>query len=223
MNRPDLVETTARLSGPKRDSVLMVSTGNGRWRRTAPLQERSTAEVLPEPHEACFLTGLATVSCANSPSPAPDPSTALLQSPVRTGPSSYAGVSAALDRGSAMRQQHQRLILRVAQEEPWPWLRYGPCGDEKDRLALREAGVNQALEIDGKVYMPPGQTTAGTPVAVTRNTMKLRSQLSTLGERTRTRASQPSMACLAARIGCPRSKRTSAASRPTMPLSLSAA
>jgi hypothetical protein len=38
---------------------------------------------------------------------------------------------------------------------------------EADRLPLRNAGVAQLLEIDGKVYMPAGQTTAGTPLGGT--------------------------------------------------------
>lgn len=36
-----------------------------------------------------------------------------------------------------------------------------------DRRSLRNAGVTSALEIDGKVYLPPGQSTAGTPLQVT--------------------------------------------------------
>jgi hypothetical protein len=38
---------------------------------------------------------------------------------------------------------------------------------DEERLELRKAGVNQGLEIDGKVYSPPGQTMDGTPVEVT--------------------------------------------------------
>jgi hypothetical protein len=38
---------------------------------------------------------------------------------------------------------------------------------EEDRLPLRNAGVAQLLEIDGKVYRPRMQTTAGTPLEVT--------------------------------------------------------
>jgi hypothetical protein len=38
---------------------------------------------------------------------------------------------------------------------------------EEDRLPLRNAGVAQVLEIDGKVYRPPMQTTAGTPLEAT--------------------------------------------------------
>lgn len=39
---------------------------------------------------------------------------------------------------------------------------------DEDRLRLRNSGVAQPVEIDGKVYSPPGQTTAGTPIAATR-------------------------------------------------------
>lgn len=38
---------------------------------------------------------------------------------------------------------------------------------DDDRLQLRNAGVATMIEIDGKVYAPPGQTTAGTPLAAT--------------------------------------------------------
>lgn len=38
---------------------------------------------------------------------------------------------------------------------------------DSDRLELRNAGLAQAIEIDGGVYMPIGQTLAGTPMAVT--------------------------------------------------------
>ncbi len=39
---------------------------------------------------------------------------------------------------------------------------------DEERWALRNAGTTGPLEIDGKVYMPPGQTLDGTPIAVTR-------------------------------------------------------
>jgi hypothetical protein len=38
---------------------------------------------------------------------------------------------------------------------------------DEDRWRLMKAGVSVAIEIDGKVYFPLGQTTAGTPLAVT--------------------------------------------------------
>lgn len=38
---------------------------------------------------------------------------------------------------------------------------------DDERLELRKAGIAQAIEIDGTVYSPLGQTTAGTPIAVT--------------------------------------------------------
>lgn len=47
-------------------------------------------------------------------------------------------------------------IIRLAQQ----------YGDE-DRWKLMKAGVSAAIEIDGKVYFVLGQTTAGTPMAVT--------------------------------------------------------
>lgn len=39
---------------------------------------------------------------------------------------------------------------------------------DEERWALRNAGTTGPLEINGKVYMPPGQTLDGTPIAVTR-------------------------------------------------------
>lgn len=39
---------------------------------------------------------------------------------------------------------------------------------EADRPLVRNAGVTLALEIDGKVYMPPGQSVAGTPLRATK-------------------------------------------------------
>lgn len=44
---------------------------------------------------------------------------------------------------------------------------------EGDGEELRNGGVNQALEIDGKVYSPPGQTLAGTPLTVSTQVMSL--------------------------------------------------
>lgn len=38
---------------------------------------------------------------------------------------------------------------------------------ETDRPLLRNAGLTTALDIDGKVYIPSGQSTAGTPIAAT--------------------------------------------------------
>lgn len=51
---------------------------------------------------------------------------------------------------------------------------------DEERLDLRKAGVAQLLEIDGKVYAPPGQTTAGTPLAVTLRVNKLMWELDRL-------------------------------------------
>jgi hypothetical protein len=53
---------------------------------------------------------------------------------------------------------------------------------DEDRLELRKAGVAQLLEIDGKVYMPPGQTTAGTPLDVTLRVNELMWELQRLRE-----------------------------------------
>jgi len=41
--------------------------------------------------------------------------------------------------------------------------------DEADRPALRAAGVTTLLEIDGRVWVPQGQSTAGTPLAAARH------------------------------------------------------
>jgi hypothetical protein len=38
---------------------------------------------------------------------------------------------------------------------------------DADRLSLRNAGVTTPIEIGGKLYMPPGQSTAGTPNSAT--------------------------------------------------------
>lgn len=40
---------------------------------------------------------------------------------------------------------------------------------DEDRLKLRNSGITQPIQIDGRVYVPLGQTTAGTPISVTRN------------------------------------------------------
>lgn len=42
-----------------------------------------------------------------------------------------------------------------------------PTVPETDRPLLRNAGLTTALNIDGKVYMPRGQSLAGTPIAAT--------------------------------------------------------
>jgi hypothetical protein len=42
-----------------------------------------------------------------------------------------------------------------------------PDVDDGARLDLRNAGATSLLEIDGKVYMPRGQSTAGTPIHAT--------------------------------------------------------
>jgi hypothetical protein len=45
--------------------------------------------------------------------------------------------------------------------------------DKDDSAELRRASVNLALEIDGRVYSPPGQTLGGTPLAVSTRVMSL--------------------------------------------------
>jgi hypothetical protein len=42
--------------------------------------------------------------------------------------------------------------------------------DDDDRLELRESGLTMMLEVDGRVYSPPGQSLAGTPLAAGRHT-----------------------------------------------------
>lgn len=54
--------------------------------------------------------------------------------------------------------------------------------DDADRRSLRNAGVAQPLEIDGRVYMPPSQTTAGTPLVVTQNVNQVMHTLRLLHE-----------------------------------------
>jgi hypothetical protein len=54
---------------------------------------------------------------------------------------------------------------------------------EKDALELRNAGVAGLLEIDGTVYMPPSQTTAGTPLPVTLRVQNLLHIIDELRER----------------------------------------
>ncbi len=48
-----------------------------------------------------------------------------------------------------------------------------PDADDDSRLRLRQAGVTSFLEIDGKVFMPQGQTTAGTPMHATQSSNQL--------------------------------------------------
>lgn len=48
-----------------------------------------------------------------------------------------------------------------------------PDADDDTRLRLRQAGVTSFLEIDDKVYMPQGQTTAGTPMHATQSSNQL--------------------------------------------------
>jgi hypothetical protein len=45
--------------------------------------------------------------------------------------------------------------------------------DKDDSAELRKASVNIALEIDGRVYSPLGQTLGGTPLAVSTRVMSL--------------------------------------------------
>lgn len=53
---------------------------------------------------------------------------------------------------------------------------------DDDRRALRAAGVNTGLEIDGNVYMPPngGQTADGAPVYVAGNAMRVQAIINDL-------------------------------------------
>jgi hypothetical protein len=53
---------------------------------------------------------------------------------------------------------------------------------DDERLELRKAGITGLVEIDGKVYMPPGQTGAGTPMTVTRRVNSLMHVLRRLRE-----------------------------------------
>jgi hypothetical protein len=53
---------------------------------------------------------------------------------------------------------------------------------DTERLKLRKAGVTSIVNIDGHSYMPPGQTTAGTPVAATRASMALQMELRKIRE-----------------------------------------
>lgn len=57
-----------------------------------------------------------------------------------------------------------------------------PDADDDTRLRLRQAGVTSFLEIDGKVYMPQGQTTAGTPMHATESSNQLMHALRQLRE-----------------------------------------
>lgn len=52
-----------------------------------------------------------------------------------------------------------------------------PDVDDATRLGLRQAGVTSFLEIDGKVYMPQGQSTAGTPMHATQSSNYLMHEL----------------------------------------------
>lgn len=60
---------------------------------------------------------------------------------------------------------------------------------DEDRLKLRNSGVANIMEIDGKVFMPGrfGQTTAGTPVQATRDVNELMWQIGAWREDTRAR------------------------------------
>ncbi len=54
--------------------------------------------------------------------------------------------------------------------------------DEADRAKLRAAGITTLMEIDGRVWMPPGQTIAGTPTTATRRANALMHDLRELRE-----------------------------------------
>jgi hypothetical protein len=56
----------------------------------------------------------------------------------------------------------------------------GKTFSNDERLQLRKAGVTSAIEIDGHVYMPPGQTTAGTSISATQASDVLQIELSKL-------------------------------------------
>lgn len=69
---------------------------------------------------------------------------------------------------------------------------------DEDRWKLMKAGVSVAIEIDGKVYFTLGQTTAGTPVAVTQRVNAFMRELTYMreqgvAERLRERGADPSM------------------------------
>lgn len=57
-----------------------------------------------------------------------------------------------------------------------------PDVDDEARLQLRNAGVTSFLEIDGKVYLPQGQTTGGTPMHATQSSNQLMHALRRLRE-----------------------------------------
>jgi hypothetical protein len=60
---------------------------------------------------------------------------------------------------------------------------------DEDRLKLRNAGISNLMEIDGKVFMPGrlGQTTAGTPMQATREVNALMWQIRVWRENTQAR------------------------------------
>jgi hypothetical protein len=60
---------------------------------------------------------------------------------------------------------------------------------DEDRLKLRNAGISNLMEIDGKVFMPGrlGQTAAGTPMQATREVNALMWQISVWRENTQAR------------------------------------
>lgn len=53
---------------------------------------------------------------------------------------------------------------------------------DEERLELRNAGIAQPIEIDGRIYMPPGQTTAGTPIAASQGAHQVMWKLQELRE-----------------------------------------
>jgi len=50
----------------------------------------------------------------------------------------------------------------------------------ENRESLRTAGITSFLEVDGRVYMPPGQTAAGAPIAAARKSMQVIATLNDL-------------------------------------------
>lgn len=49
-------------------------------------------------------------------------------------------------------------------------------------MEIRKAGVTSLVEVDSHVYMPPGQTTARTPIAAAQASLALQLALRKVGE-----------------------------------------
>jgi hypothetical protein len=65
-----------------------------------------------------------------------------------------------------------------------------PTNDE-DRSLTRNGGITGVVEIDGRVYMPPGQTMAGTPIAGTQKAFALIRNLRNLQQMLNERPQEP--------------------------------